>query len=131
MNKILPFAALAAAFALATAPARADDDQWYYEQHRNDFITFDKAAEAASQAVAGTVTDVDFEHDWNGDHFEVDVRGKDGNKSSLTRKAAKCCPSVLTTDTAVIFLFRLVLVLERFGAPFLCASVRKHGGFWR
>ena len=70
MNKILPFAALAAAFALATAPARADDD-------------FDKAAEAASQAVAGTVTDVDFEHDWNGDHFEVDVRGKDGNKYEI------------------------------------------------
>lgn len=83
MNKILPFAALAAAFTLATAPARADDDQWYYEQHRNDFITFDKAAEAASQAVAGTVTDVDFEHDWNGDHFEVDVRGKDGNKYEI------------------------------------------------
>ena len=83
MNKILPFAAIAAAFALATAPARADDDQWYYEQHRSDFITFDKAAEAATQAVPGTVTDVDFEHDWNGDHFEVDVRSKDGNKYEI------------------------------------------------
>ena len=80
MKKILTLAALAAAITFATAPARADDDQRYYEQHRSDFITFDKAAEIADQAVSGTVTEVEFDHDFNSDHFDVDVRGKDGNK---------------------------------------------------
>ena len=53
-------AALVTAFTVAIIPARADDDQRYYEQHRSDFITFDKAAEIATQAVAGTVTEVEF-----------------------------------------------------------------------
>ncbi len=80
MNKAFSFAALAAAFAMASAPAFADDDHWYYEKNRSSFITFEKAAEVAEQEVAGTVTDVDFEHDWNGDHFEVEVRSSDGRK---------------------------------------------------
>ena len=80
MKKMLTFTALAAAFTLATAPARADDDQRYYEQHRSDFITFDKAAEIATQAVAGTVTEVEFGHDYHSDHFDVEVRSNDGNK---------------------------------------------------
>ena len=83
MKKILTFTALAAAFTFATAPARADDDQRYYEQHRSDFITFDKAAEIATQAVAGTVTEVEFDHDRSGDHFDVDVRSNDGNKHEV------------------------------------------------
>ena len=72
------------ALALATgisAPALADDDYRYYEQNRSQFISHERAAEIASEAVGGgRVTDVEFDRDFSGDHFEVEVISKDGHE---------------------------------------------------
>ncbi|MDO4777067.1 MAG: PepSY domain-containing protein [Cardiobacteriaceae bacterium] len=66
--------ALMAAATIAT-PALADDDYRYYEQNRSQYISHDQAAEAALKAVGknGRVMEVEFDHDWHGDHFDVEV----------------------------------------------------------
>lgn len=65
---------LMAAATIAT-PALADDDYRHYEQNRGQYISHDQAAEAALKAVGknGRVMEVEFDHDWNGDHFDVEV----------------------------------------------------------
>lgn len=78
MNKILLSLTLAAG---VSAPALADDDYRYYEQNRSQFISHERAAEIANEAVGGgRVTDVEFDRDYSGDHFEVEVIGKDGRE---------------------------------------------------
>lgn len=71
-----------------SAPAFADDDYRYYENNRGQFISHDKAAELAVAAVGGgRAVDVEFDHDWNGDHFEVEVIGTDGREHDVTLDA--------------------------------------------
>jgi len=82
MNPIL-FAGsiIAATFAFASAPALADDDDAYYARHRKQFITHERAAQIARQAVkGGRVTSVEFDHEARDDHFDVDVRMANGQK---------------------------------------------------
>ena len=80
-NKILATVLAASAMMAISAPAVAGDDQWYYEQNRSQFITYDQAAKSAEQAVAGgRVVDVEFDHDRRGDHFEVEVRDAQGRE---------------------------------------------------
>ena len=76
------FAALSAGSLLAlSAPAFADNDQWHYEKNRSQYISFDKAAEIAAQAVKkGRVKDVEFDKDWKGDHFDVEVFDENGQE---------------------------------------------------
>lgn len=82
VQKTLFALALAVGF---TAPALADDDYRYYEQNRSQFISHDRAAEIASEAVGGgRVTDVEFDRDYHGDHFEVEVIGNDGREHDVT-----------------------------------------------
>jgi peptidase propeptide and YPEB domain protein len=82
MNPIL-FAGsiIAATFAFASAPALAGDDDAYYARHRKQFITHERAAQIARQAVKGRcVTSVEFDHEARDDHFDVDVRTADGRE---------------------------------------------------
>ena len=82
MNPIL-FAGsiIAATFAFASAPALADDDDAYYARHRKQFISHERAAQIARQAVkGGRVTSVEFDHEARDDHFDVDVRAADGRE---------------------------------------------------
>ena len=68
-------ATFVAAFVFAISPAHADDDRDYYQQHRRQFISYEKAASIAARAVkGGVVTDLEFDHDRRGDHFDADVR---------------------------------------------------------
>ena len=72
---------IAATFAFASAPALADDDDAYYARHRKQFITHERAAQIARQAVkGGRVTSVEFDHEARDDHFDVDVRTADGRE---------------------------------------------------
>lgn len=66
-------------------PALADDDYRHYDQHRDTYISHDKAADIAVQNVgSGRVVDVEFDRDWNGDHFEVEVIAADGREHDIT-----------------------------------------------
>lgn len=83
MNVSRPLlAALGISSLLALSPsAFADNDQWHYERNRNQYISYDKAAEIASKAVEnGRVIDVEFDKDWNGDHFDVEVMDANGHE---------------------------------------------------
>lgn len=72
---------LAAAVVFAAAPARAADDNAYYARHRKQFISYERAAQIARQAVkGGRVTDVEFDHAPRDDHFDVEVRAADGRE---------------------------------------------------
>lgn len=72
---------IAATFVFASAPARADDDDAYYARHRKQYISQERAAQIARQAVkGGRVTGVEFDHDRRDDHFDVEVRTADGRE---------------------------------------------------
>ncbi|MDO4998210.1 MAG: PepSY domain-containing protein [Neisseria sp.] len=77
--KKLTSAILAATTLFAAAPAFADGDYRYYEQNRAKFITHEMAAQKAVAAVGnGQAGDVEFDRDFRGDVFEVEVYGNDG-----------------------------------------------------
>lgn len=79
INKTLLAALGAGSLLVLSAPAFAKDDQWYYEKNRSQYISFDKAAEIAAQAVKnGRVTEVEFDRSWKGDHFDVEVFDENG-----------------------------------------------------
>ena len=70
-----------------TAPVQADGwdrDERYYQQHRQQFISYEKAAQIALAAFEakyqkkGVVDDVDFEHKFGGDYFEVEIKDETG-----------------------------------------------------
>ncbi|MDO5058710.1 MAG: PepSY domain-containing protein [Neisseria sp.] len=68
-------ALLAASALFAAAPAFADSDMRYYEQHRSELISHEQAAKAALAAVGGgQVKDVDFEYEHGMAVFEVEIR---------------------------------------------------------
>lgn len=74
--------ALIAAAALSfSAPVFADDDEWHYQQNQSQYITYEKAAKIATDAVGrgARTKEVDFEHNRvGGAYFEVEVFGHDG-----------------------------------------------------
>ncbi|MDO4697024.1 MAG: PepSY domain-containing protein [Neisseria sp.] len=73
MKKIVS-AVLAASVFLVSAPAFADSDQRYYEQHRSHLITYEQAVQNAVAAVGGGhANDVDFEYKRGRAFFEVEV----------------------------------------------------------
>lgn len=74
--KTLMTALFAATAFAAAAPAFADNDYLYYEKNRSQFISHEKAAQIAVEAIgSGEATDVEFEHGYTGDdHFDVEVR---------------------------------------------------------
>lgn len=75
-RNVLIALALAAGF---SAPAFAGDDYRYYEKNRSQFISHERAAEIAQEAVGGgRAIDVEFDRDFSGDHFEVEVIAADG-----------------------------------------------------
>lgn len=80
MFKYTKTAALAAALMMAvSAPAMADNDEYYYQQNRSKFISYEQAAQAARASVkGGRVQDVEFEHGYRGSYFEVEVLGANG-----------------------------------------------------
>lgn len=80
MLKHTQTAALAAAFLMAfSAPAMADNDEYYYQQNSSQFISYEQAAQAAQARVkGGRVQDVEFEHGYRGAYFEVEVLGAGG-----------------------------------------------------
>ena len=70
-----------------TAPVLADGwdkDDRYYQLHRQQFISYEKAAQIALAAFEakyqkkGVVDDVDFEHKFSGDYFEVEIKDEIG-----------------------------------------------------
>ena len=75
----------AAAFAAISAPALADSDYLHYEKNRASYITHEKAAQIAVAKVGGgQATDVEFDRSRNKpDHFDVDVRMANGQKSEV------------------------------------------------
>ena len=80
MLKFPQTAALAAALmAAVSAPAIADNDEYYYQQNSSKFISYEQAAQAAKASVkGGRVQDVEFEHGYRGAYFEVEVLGAAG-----------------------------------------------------
>lgn len=82
MNKWIHSATLAVLMSAVATPALADNDQLYYEQHRNQFISYEQAGDAALKAVGkGTIVDIEFEHKRSlGDFFDVEVRTPDARK---------------------------------------------------
>ncbi|MFC2407066.1 MAG: PepSY domain-containing protein [Cardiobacterium sp.] len=77
-------ATFVAAFVFAISPAHADDDRDYYQQHRRQFISYEKAASIAARAVkGGVVTDLEFDHDRRGDHFDAEVRDASGHEYEI------------------------------------------------
>lgn len=82
MKSIRTLAILFAATALS-APAFADDDERYYDQNRQQFISYEKASEAALQRVGGGyVKDVEFEHKRRSQqsYFDVEIVDNKGNE---------------------------------------------------
>ena len=77
--------ALLLAFAI-TAPVRADSDERYYQQHRQQFISYQEAAQIALAAFeatygkAGRIDEVEFEHEFYGDYFEVEIKDGTGRE---------------------------------------------------
>lgn len=76
---------LAACFAAGLfGAAHADDDQRYYERHRSQFISYEKAAAIVARAVkGGVVLELEFDHDRRGDHFDAEVRAANGRKYEI------------------------------------------------
>lgn len=76
------YATLLASMGMAVAmPAWAVDDDLYYQQHKQQFITHDKAAEIAINTVPdGIVEEVEFEKKRNGEFFDVELRDAQGQE---------------------------------------------------
>lgn len=69
------------AFAI-TAPVWADSDERYYQQYRQQFISYQEAGQIALAAFeatynkTGRIDEIEFDHEFYGDFFEVEI--KDG-----------------------------------------------------
>ena len=73
------------AFAI-TAPVRADSDERYYQQHRQQFISYQEAGQIALAAFeatynkTGRIDEVEFDHEFYGDYFEVEIKDGTGRE---------------------------------------------------
>lgn len=73
--------ALLAALLTVSAPAFADSDERHYQANKAQYISYEKAGEAAAAKVGGTVEQIDFEYSKRrGAYFEVEVRDQDGQE---------------------------------------------------
>ena len=71
---------VATLFAVA-APAMADSDEQYYQQNQSRLISYEQAAKVAQQTVAGSsVEDVEFDKEYNGAFFDVELRDAQGRE---------------------------------------------------
>ncbi|MBR5941152.1 MAG: peptidase [Neisseriaceae bacterium] len=81
------FAILLALFISTTA--YADNDEMHYQQHKDQYITYEKAAEIALQHFEknhnkkGMIDEVDFEHKFSGDYFDVEIKDEMGREYEI------------------------------------------------
>lgn len=84
-NKTFASVIATAVLAMSTPAVFADDwrdnDETHYQQNQTQYISHEKAAQAALNKVGGGhVEDVEFERSTRGDYFDVEVRDTRGRE---------------------------------------------------